>query len=550
MAYLIQIGLALFAQVLWEAKLIDATPRVWLVIALCLVPHALGALAQRLYMRGRFQAADRAFLLLSWSPLILHALSVFNGGWLVLLEGWTDQPMRLVGLPSLWIVLSFAPFVVFSLLSIDARSRLGGGSRERSRKLRRAQWKLFAASLAPILAFVLISSGLGAIAAVRMQIETVAVWNTAYAAVLLVAFIASVPWLLRNSWDTEPMPASVERSLLESVAQLANFDGRRLFIWRTGNSVANAAILGLFPRQRVVLFSDRLLSQLDLRELAGVFGHEIGHAKKNHVVIFAAWAFAALFGADELASWLAPDGFGWNAAVMLGAMALWAFGFGWMSRRFELEADLYSLRLIKDPAPLIGALEKISGPHGRAKTSWRHFSTARRIEFLEAVTRDPAVGQRLERRLSWVARSGIVLFLAVIGVAAFGLAKQWPADQVMLDLRRGAYASAAQRIEHHPVQDADLTALVHRAVGLRQGDLPEIERLAREALSKGDIEAFAQWIDLGALRGNAHMAVVGDLLSALKSEPPPGADEVAERLSQVPAAWRDALEPLLRAMAR
>ena len=93
-----------------------------------------------------------------------------------------------------------------------------------------------------------------------MQIETVAVWSAAYAGVMLLLFATSVPWLLRNSWETEPMPEGLERSLLESVSELARFDGRRLFIWRTGNSVANAAIIN----------RDALIETLRAGRLGGV----------------------------------------------------------------------------------------------------------------------------------------------------------------------------------------------------------------------------------------------------------------------------------------
>jgi Zn-dependent protease with chaperone function len=553
---LIHIGLALMAQVGFEEDRFGATPRLWLIMAALVVPHALGLLAHRLYLRGSFRVADRVFIALSWSPVIMQALALFAGGWTLMLERWTGHSMGLLGWPDGWVILSLAPFIVYSLLAIDARSRLGTASAERTRRTRHFQSRLFAVSLAPVLAYVLISWAIGSFALLRTEIETVSVWNATYAAAMLFVFAASVPWLLRNTWETEPMPGSVQRSTLESVAQAAKFDGRRLFIWRTGNSVANAAVIGLFPRHRVVLFSDLLLSQLDLRELAGVFAHEIGHAKKNHVLVFATWAFAALFGADLLASEIAPNDTLWNAVVMLGAMGIWAIGFGWMSRRFELEADMYSLRLIGDAEPLIGALEKVSGPHGRAKTSWRHFSTVRRIEFLQAMTREPGIGVRLERRLRGLTRAGAIAFLAVMILEGVGLAREWPRDRLMLDLRRGNYASAARRIEDHSVVNEGLAALVGRAASLRQGDVAEVERSARAALASGDFEALGQWLDLGSLRGDADMTKVRDLLSSLKpgtsdgeaaaidAQGTAGTDEL---LARAPPAWRDALEPLLRA---
>jgi Zn-dependent protease with chaperone function len=439
---------------------------------------------------------------------------------------------------------------IFSLLAIEARSGLGLGPRERARRQRRFQYRVFAVSCTPVLAYVLISSSVGAVEALQMRIDTVAVWYAAYMIVLFVLFASSMPWLLRNSWETEPMPGGVERSLLESVAALAGFDGRRLFVWRTDRSVANAAIIGLFPRHRVVLFSDLLLAQLDLRELASVFAHEIGHAKRGHVVVFGAWALAALFAADLLATRIAPEDEFWQASILMASTALWAVLFGWMSRRFELEADLYSLRLLGDVSPLIRALEKVSGPHGRARTSWRHFSTQRRIEFLEGVVREPALGSSLERRLRWVARLGIVLFLVVMAAEGYALARQWPTDLLVLDLRRGDYAAAVQRVENRSVEDEDLVALVRKSASLRSGEVAEIETRARAALASRDFAALGQWLDLGALRGDAGMRRVAELISDLKSAPPASESEVEAWREEVPPEWRDALEPLVQAARR
>ena len=127
-----------------------------------------------------------------------------------------------------------------------------------------------------------------------------------------------------------------------------------------------------------------------------------------------------------------------------------------------------------------------------------------------------------------------------------GLAREWPRDQLMLDLRRGDYQAAAQRIEHESAPDKELESLVRRAASLRKPELAELERMARGALSSGDIVAFGEWLDLGWLRGDADMTQVREVLSALKLKPLP---EVPDLLAQTPETWRDALEPLLRASA-
>ena len=545
MGYLIHIGLALLAQIAWEEGLLPGRPRLGLVIALAFVPHLLSALTRRLYLRGRFNAAERCLLLLGLSPALLHAVAVLQGGWIEMLETWAGRSARLMDWPTPLLLATLAPLVVYALVSIDARARALGGSRSRAGATWRFQTRLFAASLLPIVGYIMISWSLGQIPHLREGVETVAMWNAAYAAAMLLIFAACVPWLLRNTWETQTLPEGSERSLLESVASLANFRCKQLFVWRTGQSVANAAIIGLFPRQRVVLFSDLLLAQLDLRQLASVFAHEIGHAKKHHVVIFAAWAFAALFGADLLSAHFFPEDPFWSAGVLTAAMGVWALVFGWMSRRFELQADLYSVRLLGDPNSLIQALEEVSGAHGRARTSWRHFSTERRVAFLVDVCRDPSVGQRLERRLAWLAGAGLLGFVLITGLEVQGLIRQWPRDQIVLELRQGDYDQAARRLERAKLGDADLLRLVGRAASLQRGELAELEAHAKAAFEARDFQAAADWLDLGALRGDEPMSLVREVLAATQAEPRPSLEELR---AAVPASWQTALQPLWRSL--
>ena len=541
MTYLIQVGLALLLQVIWEEVGFASTPRWWLLVAFAFVPHGLWFVAHRCYLRGRFRLAERTYRALHWSPVWLQAAALFAADWIEILEGLTGSSASLVGWPSLALLPAFAPFAVYSLIAIDARARLMGGARSHAGL--RFQARLFAAAFVPLIGYVVIASLVGALDDLRLSIETVAVWNALYAVVMLALFAISLPWVLCNTWETEPLPPGPERALLDAVSERAKFDGRRLFLWHTNFSMANAAIVGLLPAYRTVIFSDLLLSQLNLRQLASVYAHEIGHAKRGHVPIFAAWAFAALFGADLAASALVEGEPVGTALILAASVGIWFLGFGWMSRRFELEADLFSLRLCGDAAPLIAALEQVSGPHARSRTSWRHFSTERRIEFLEEAQRDGQQAARLERRLFWVGRIGIVAFLAIMAMEARGLLGQWPRDQVLLDLRRGAYASAAERMAQLTDEDPALGALVRRAAAVGEISLAELAERARRALVAGEFEAANQWLDLGALRGDSDMARVQGVLAAAHLQP--GSD-TADLLRDIPDSWRSVLEPLLR----
>ena len=555
MLYLAHLGLALAAQLAWETTPIAPEERLWILALLCLVPFALGQWTRRLYLKGKFRATDRAFAALQHSPVALHALAVLGSGWNEFLGRILGESPGLLGWPGPSALLTLLPFVVYTLLAIEVRARLGGPSRARA--TRRSHWRMFSATLLPLLVYVLLASLVGTSRRLTIEIDSVGLWNALYSAFLILLFALGVPWLFRRTWDARPLPPGPERDVLHAVSALAGFDGRRLFLWNTGNTASNAAIIGLFPWHRIVVFSDLLLAQLDPRQLACVFAHEIGHAKRRHVLIFAAWALAALFGGELVASAAAPDDPLWNSAILLAAMALWVLGFGWMSRRFELEADIYSLRLMGDADALVGALELVSGPHGQARTSWRHFSTERRVAFLTEAARDPAVGERLERRLRWVSRSGFAALALVLGLQLWGLVGQWPQDRVVVDLRTGQYASAARRLGEGAPLPGALERLVKRARGLT-GDpatevgtdaggvvpIEELARRARAALAAGEAREAADWLELGELRGDADMALVRQLLSL---EGPLEPEPLARVLGALSEPWR---APVLAGLPR
>src|SRR6185436_1238857 len=103
-------------------------------------------------------------------------------------------------------------------------------------------------------------------------------------------------------------------------------------------------------------------------------------------------------------------------AILLAVLGAWYLSFGWLSRRFELEADLFSLDLIGDAEGLIGALEQVGGAHARSLSSWRHFSTAQRVDFLRATALDRSIGAKLERTLKFGRVVGYTLCAIVLAL--------------------------------------------------------------------------------------------------------------------------------------
>lgn len=535
MGYLVHILLALFFMGLADQTATEAAPLPWGLPLLALVPYAVGGLVRRWSIQGKFRRADLGLTFLHASAPFLFLAALFVFGWLGSLEAWTGRRPSLMDWPAPGLFLAFAPFVLLCLLTIDVRARLCAPSSQVS-ATRRLQARLFLSALAPIALYVSVAWLLGLNRPLRVHIEEVRVWGALFAGLLILSFVRCLPWVLRHTWDTTPLPRGPERELFEAVAAGARFRCRDLILWRTGRQMANAAIVGLFPGSRLVLLTDALLLRLGPRELAAVLAHEIGHAKRGHVLAFGAWAIAFTLGADVLFERL-PEGQDLAAGALLAALiGVWVLVFGWLSRRFELDADLYSADLLGESAGMISALEEVGGLHSRNRGSWRHFSTARRVDFLRAVDARPELGRRLRTKLRLWTRVGIALMFASLALEAAGLFDSWGVDRVRANLRLGRYELAAEQLERIADPSEDLERLVRRAASIAgPDDLEAIASAARAALLAGAGEDAADWLALGALRGSAELTAVESALHAGLDED--ARDGVLRRLEHGAVDW-------------
>ena len=289
---------------------------------------------------------------------------------------------------------------------------------------------------------------------------------------------------------------------------MARFRCRELLLWRTGNLMANAAIVGLTRGSRRVFFSDALLAQLGPRQLAAVFAHEIGHARRCHVPLFLIWALGFFAGLDLAASAVGPDRELWSGAVLAAGVLGWIAGFGWLSRRVELDADIYSLALLRDGIGITSAL--LSVGRGRMdRGGWRHFSVNRRIEFLGEVVADPDVGRRLQRRLRQIWGLGVLFLLGTASFQLSGMIADYGEERAVVDLRLGRYESAAERLAGVEGPEEEVSFLIELASREFEGDFASREeaadscsRLAEEALAEEDEELRVAWLHLAALAGD------------------------------------------------
>ena len=211
------------------------------------------------------------------------------------------------------------------------------------------------------------------------------------------------PLLIVRIWRTSPLPPGPLRDGLEDTCRRLKIRCRDILVWRSGNSVANAGMMGMVGPLRYVLLTDALLANLDDRGVAAIFAHEAGHIIHHHIPYAAIFAVAVMglcgAAADVL---VAQAGFSswWAQGVMLALLIpAWAWGFGRISRMFERQSDVTAAALAgeepleswKDqPISQLGAatfamaLQRVAQLNGTGpyQWNWRHGSIAHRVGYV------------------------------------------------------------------------------------------------------------------------------------------------------------------------
>jgi len=289
-------------------------------------------------------------------------------------------------------------------------------------------------------------------------------WFRVGAFLALIVVMAASPWILRLLLGMQRLPDSPLRLRLVATARRLGLRFSDLLVWNTRGTVGNAMVAGVFRRPRYVMFTDRLLTELTPEELEAVLGHEIGHVRHRHLLlylVFLSLSLTALSGIAQFAArtagldnwlgttlnWLGD----WQTVVALAAVAGYVVvAFGFLSRRCEREADLFGCRAVScgrpdcnghapgwdaqlaggaDPCPtgvdiVTTALERVAVINGVNRSrpgwlaSWQHSTIASRVEFLARLRTDPGLDRRYRRRLGWIK----VALLSGVAIAVIILA--------------------------------------------------------------------------------------------------------------------------------
>ncbi len=281
-----------------------------------------------------------------------------------------------------------------------------------------------------------------------------------------VLVVVVAPAFVRLAWPTRPLPSGPLRDRLEHLANRLGFRCTDILVWDTNQVVVNAAVTGSLPWFRYVLLTDALIEHLGPHEVSAVFGHEIGHIAHRHLAsfgLFIVGSIGVLFlgeGAFDPSPYLPAWAIGEGTPallvrlvvtlVLLGGYFLLVFGF--VSRRFERQADVFGCRAVScghpdcpphtdldydvDPPPapdpsslplcpvgvriFVNALSSVALLNGMRPSawSWRHGSILRRIAFLEGLIGRPEAERKFQTGVRRMRR----VVAVVLAVAALALA--------------------------------------------------------------------------------------------------------------------------------
>jgi STE24 endopeptidase len=237
------------------------------------------------------------------------------------------------------------------------------------------------------------------------------------------------PLVLVRIWKTSRLGDTPMRSRLAGLCERIGVAIRDIRVWETpGLYFLNAAVMGVIGRMRYILVSRTLLEVMPPEEVEAVFAHELGHAKRHHLAYYLVFAgnfvilanlFDTLTGAPDL----------WPSTAYLvtsvGAFALyWGLAFGYVSRTFEREADLFGADTVASVGLFTNGLVMIAHMNGMnpAARSWRHGSIRSRVLFLEAAESSPEVRARFMYKARFV--RAFLVAAAVASAAATYIAHQ------------------------------------------------------------------------------------------------------------------------------
>jgi len=136
---------------------------------------------------------------------------------------------------------------------------------------------------------------------------------------------------------------------------------------------ANAAFAGFGKSKKIIIFDTMLNNSYSNDEIIAVIAHEIGHAKKKHIIKQMFLSIILIFFSVAVILFILSSDFIYNSMAInkefyagllivnfLISEIMFFFKplFGRLSRKYEYEADAYSKKITGSAEPLIATFKK------------------------------------------------------------------------------------------------------------------------------------------------------------------------------------------------
>ena len=182
------------------------------------------------------------------------------------------------------------------------------------------------------------------------------------------------PLLMQFMWKTIPLPDGELREKLGQLTKRSKMKYRDIAVWQTGSLlIANAAVAGTFGWNRRIFLTDALLRYFSDDQIETIVAHELGHIRYKHIPTYILFSCLYLLSyplfyryIEQPIMQFLPTNLVENYPIVssIGSMLFFIFyfifGFRYVSRRFEHQADLYAVSLTNRPEAFISALERLA----------------------------------------------------------------------------------------------------------------------------------------------------------------------------------------------
>ncbi len=237
-----------------------------------------------------------------------------------------------------------------------------------------------------------------------------------------------MPVILVKIWRCQPLEGPI-RNRLEALCKRAHFRCRDIKTWGIIDNTLTAAVIGIYPRFRYVLFTKRLIHQMKPECLEAILCHEIGHSYHKHL-----WIFPFIFGGmgfcavavSYLVTYAFDNPYFYYFAIFVSFLATSFLYvrvvYGFYSRLFERQADLHIFVVGLNPVYLIEALSYFAAATGQdpCAPDWHHYSIQERIDFIMKASVDRNLIARHHRYVQTMVYIYLVCFF-ILGCLAIGV---------------------------------------------------------------------------------------------------------------------------------